>query len=128
MPQDDPASENLFSYGTLQTEAVQLATFGRTLQGAPDALPGYELSMIAIDDPDVVATSGATHHPIIKFSGAASDAVPGSVFRITAAELAHADRYEVAAYQRVAVVLASGLTAWVYIDATHAALTAPRPP
>jgi hypothetical protein len=119
--QDDPASENLFSYGTLQTEAVQLATFGRTLQGVPDALPGYKLTMLAIDDPNVVATSGATHHPIIKFSGAASDTVPGSVFRITAAELAQADRYEVAAYRRVAVELASGLTAWVYVDAAYAA-------
>ena len=28
----------LFSYGTLQQAEVQLATFGRLLQGAPDAL------------------------------------------------------------------------------------------
>ena len=32
-------------------------------------------------------------------------------------ELAAADRYEVADYKRVAVTLASGLTAWVYVRA-----------
>jgi hypothetical protein len=32
--------ERLFSYGTLQDEAVQRATFGRTLRGTPDRL-GY---------------------------------------------------------------------------------------
>jgi hypothetical protein len=34
----------LFSYGTLQLEAVQLATFGRKLNGAADGLPGFEQS------------------------------------------------------------------------------------
>lgn len=113
-------SHHLFSYGTLQLEAVQLATFGRKLHGAPDALPGYARSMVAITDPDVVATSGAAEHPIVKFSGAAADSVAGTVFTITTAELESADRYEVAAYKRVAVTLASGLSAWVYVDARYA--------
>ena len=39
------------------------------------------------------------------------------VFEITDAELAHADAYEVAAYVRVKAPLASGLEAWVYVDA-----------
>jgi hypothetical protein len=39
------------------------------------------------------------------------------VFEITAAELAAADRYEVADYKRVEVVLCSGLKAWVYVKA-----------
>lgn len=39
------------------------------------------------------------------------------MFEITAAELAAADRYEVADYKRVEVTLSSGLKAWVYIKA-----------
>lgn len=111
---------NLFSYGTLQTRSVQLATFGRVLEGTPDALPGYAQSRVAIDDPAVVATSGETHHPIVKFSGVATDRVEGTVFRISAEELESADHYEVAAYKRVAAVLVSGLEAWVYVSALFA--------
>jgi len=36
------------------------------------------------------------------------------------AAIAQADEYEVAAYRRVAVTLASGIEAWVYVDARHA--------
>ena len=43
--------EHLFSYGTLQTEAVQLATFGRKLVGEPDTLLGYRQTMIALPTP-----------------------------------------------------------------------------
>ena len=110
----------LFSYGTLQQDDVQRSTFGRLLSGRPDVLPGYSQSMVAIDDPDVVATSGKMHHPIVKHSGIATDRVAGTVFEISDAELAQADRYEVAAYRRVAVTLASGLSAWVYVDARFA--------
>ena len=52
-----------------------------------------------------------------RFSGRASDVIPGTVFAVTPAEIAHADRYEVAAVKRVAVVLESGLRAWAYVDA-----------
>jgi Gamma-glutamyl cyclotransferase, AIG2-like len=107
----------LFSYGTLQQEDVQLATFARRLTGVSDALVGFSQSMMAIDDPEVVRTSGKTHHPIVAFTGRAHDRVPGAVFEITDAELAHADAYEVAAYVRVKAPLASGLEAWVYVDA-----------
>ncbi len=107
----------LFSYGTLQQADVQLATFGRELSGTSDSLVGYEWSMVAIDDPEVVRTSGKTHHPIIKYTGNAAARVSGTVFEVTAQEIAHADRYEVAAYKRVAAPLSSGRTAWVYIDA-----------
>ena len=31
----------LFSYGTLQDKAVQLANFGRELNGQADRMPGY---------------------------------------------------------------------------------------
>jgi hypothetical protein len=107
----------LFSYGTLQQEDVQLATFGRRLSGVSDALVGYRQSVVAIQDPEVVRTSGKTHHPIVAFTGKREDCAPGTVFEITDAELAHADAYEVAAYVRVKAPLASGLEAWVYVDA-----------
>jgi len=73
----------LFSYGTLQQEDVQLATFGRRLTGVSDALVGYRQSMVAIDDPEVVRTSGKTHHPIVAFTGASEDRVAGMVFEIS---------------------------------------------
>jgi gamma-glutamylcyclotransferase (GGCT)/AIG2-like uncharacterized protein YtfP len=110
----------LFSYGTLQQEDVQLSTFGRTLQGHSDQLIGYEYSLVAIDDPDVVATSGKTHHPIVTFTGDAGARLDGTVFEVTDRELQDADAYEVSAYKRVATHLASGKQAWVYVDARHA--------
>lgn len=115
-----PASELLFSYGTLQLDAVQLATFGRKLVGTADALPGFAQSMMKIEDAGVVATSGKTHHPFATFTGRETDSVPGTLFRITAEELQNADQYEVSAYKRVAVILRSGARAWVYVDARHA--------
>ena len=115
--QTGPRMPKLFSYGTLQQEDVQLATFGRRLVGVADALVGYRQSMVAIDDPEVVRMSGKTHHPIVAFTGVSEDRVPGALFEISDAELAHADTYEVAAYVRVNALLASGLEAWVYVDA-----------
>jgi gamma-glutamylcyclotransferase (GGCT)/AIG2-like uncharacterized protein YtfP len=112
----------LFSYGTLQQKDVQLATFGRRLVGVADALVGYRQLLVAIDDPEVVRTSGNTHHPIVAFTGKSEDRAPGAVFEISDAELAQADAYEVAPYVRVKAPLASGLEAWVleawvYVDA-----------
>lgn len=111
------ASERLFSYGTLQQDNVQLATFGRLLEGRADAMPGYRREMVEITDPAVLATSGERFHPIIMPSDDPSDSVPGMVFSITPAELAAADAYEVSDYRRVAVTLASGIEAWVYVKA-----------
>jgi hypothetical protein len=113
-------SEFLFSYGTLQLETVQRSTFGRILSGTPDALAGFEQAMMAIEDPEVVRTSGLSHHPIVRYTGRAGDTVTGTVFKITAEELQSADRYEVAAYRRIGVTLASGIQGWVYVDAGHA--------
>jgi hypothetical protein len=62
MSLEEKETENLFAYGTLQTEAVQLATFGRRLEGKPDALVGYSLAMIEVQDQGFVATSGTAHH------------------------------------------------------------------
>jgi hypothetical protein len=114
-------SERLFSYGTLQLEGVQLATFGRRLHGIADQLPGYRLGQLAIKSDAVVATSGVASHPIVQASGDPADRVAGMVFRITPLELAHADAYEVDDYARVRATLASGLEAWVYAAARPAA-------
>lgn len=113
----DDATIWLFSYGTLRQRNVQLATFGRELEGNDDALVGFSRAMVEIKDPEVVATSGETHHPVVAPSGNPADEVPGTVFRITPAELAAADSYEVSDYKRVAVTLKSGLKAFVYINA-----------
>jgi gamma-glutamylcyclotransferase (GGCT)/AIG2-like uncharacterized protein YtfP len=111
----------LFSYGTLQQENVQLSTFGRLVQGQRDELLGFEQSLVRIEDPQVVATSGKTHHANVTFNGRNDSRVSGTVFEITDAELAAADQYEqVATYKRVAAMLASGKRAWVYVDAHSA--------
>lgn len=106
----------LFSYGTLQAKAVQMANFGRLLSGRPDLLPGYTLMPIIIDDSAVIALSGKSQHMIAKRSHA-GDEVTGMVFEITAQELDAADRYEVADYSRIQVTLKSGVKAWVYVGA-----------
>ena len=106
--------ENLFSYGTLQLESVQLATFGRRLTGKPDVLVGYKLGLIEIKDEDVVSTSGVTHHKIVIYSGNPADVVPGVLYQLSEAELANADDYETADYTRVWVAFQSGDEGWVY--------------
>jgi hypothetical protein len=107
----------LFSYGTLQLESVQLASFGRRLDGAEDAMPGYKKSFIEITDPEVLRKSGERFHPVVVSTGDPSDEVTGRIFQITEAELAAADAYEVSDYKRVSVQLRSGKNAWVYVDA-----------
>ena len=111
------ADAGLFSYGTLQDPNVQLANFGRLLDGSPDRLPGYETGWVQITDPEVIAESGLDRHPIVRPSDAAGAGVDGTLFRITQAEIEAADVYEADDYRRVEVVLTSGRTAWVYIAA-----------
>lgn len=108
---------HLFSYGTLQLESVQLSSFGRLLTGQPDVMPGFRKEMVEITDPDVLEKSGEKFHPIVIPSNDPQDTVSGTVFRITEAELAAADDYEVSDYKRIEVVLASGISAWVYVKA-----------
>jgi len=111
-------AERLFSYGTLQTESVQLSTFGRRLEGNPDALIGYRLRMIQILDQEFVATSGAEYHRTLEFTGNAADVVEGTVFSVTEEELKQADAYEPDGYERVRANLRSGTVAWVYLNRT----------
>jgi hypothetical protein len=110
------ADQWLFSYGTLRQPEVQLANFGRLLEGRADVLEEYKLSMIEITDPGVVAISGSNRHPLIRRTGEPDDRVEGVVFRVTAAEIAAADAYETSDYIRATVILVSGVEASVYVN------------
>ena len=116
MDHETKQSEHLFSYGTLQTESVQLSTFGRKLDGRPDALIGYRLRMIQITDQEFLATSGAEYHRNLEFTGDSSDFVDGTVFSVTEQELQQSDAYEPDGYKRIQVKLRSGTEAWVYLN------------
>ena len=95
---------------------MQRSTFGRRLQGQTDELIGFERSFVRIEDPEVLASTGKTHHANVTFNGRQDTRVRGTVFEVTEAELAAADEYEGRdAYKRIAVILASGNQAWVYV-------------
>jgi gamma-glutamylcyclotransferase (GGCT)/AIG2-like uncharacterized protein YtfP len=107
----------LFSYGTLQQEDVQQATFGRRLSGEQDELVAFEPSRVKIEDKLVVAETGMTHYANVAFNGRPDSRVRGVVFEVSDAELAAADEYEQdAEYRRIVVTLASGKIAWVYLN------------
>jgi gamma-glutamylcyclotransferase (GGCT)/AIG2-like uncharacterized protein YtfP len=110
-------SELLFSYGTLRQREVQLATFGRELDGHDDAIIGYELGYVTITDPHVIATSGCDRHPILRPTASPDAHVDGTVFAISQTELRAADEYEVDDYRRISVPLRSGPQAWVFVFA-----------
>jgi len=112
---EEHATEYLFSYGTLQEEPVQLAAFGRRLEGTPDSLVGYKLVMVESQDQDFVTRSRAELHRNLQYTGDASDTIDGTVFAVTKRELEQADAYEPFDYKRVQVQLRSGLNAWVYV-------------
>nr|NUR38225.1 gamma-glutamylcyclotransferase [Sphingomonas sp.] len=107
----------LFSYGTLQQPDVQLATYGRELEGTPDALRGYRLIPLVIDDPHVVDVSGKAVHTIARRTFDPEDRISGVIFELTDAEIESSDAYETAAYTRVEATLESGRKAWVYVAA-----------
>jgi gamma-glutamylcyclotransferase (GGCT)/AIG2-like uncharacterized protein YtfP len=97
----------LFSYGTLQREDVQVATFGRTLSGRADELPGFELV--------TAANSGTGHANVVR--GARESRVSGIAFEVSDAELAASDEYERrAGYTRIEAILSSGGKTWVYVS------------
>ncbi len=64
---ESPLTENLFSYGSLQNESIQLKIYGRVLEGSPDMLAGYRHETIKIKDEDSIATSRTANHLIIKY-------------------------------------------------------------
>ncbi|MEA3002918.1 MAG: hypothetical protein QOH81_1706 [Sphingomonadales bacterium] len=105
----------LFSYGTLQLPEVQRATYGRLLEGRPDALRGYRPAPLVITSPEAVGLSGLEVHMIARRTGDPADRIPGIVFTLTPAEIAATDLYETDAYARVELVLESGARAFVYV-------------
>lgn len=111
------AAVPLFCYGTLQQREVQLANFGRELEGQADALAGHRLGRIEIDDPDVISVSGKAIHTIARATADPGDRIPGTVFLLSQQELEASDAYETDAYTRVEVVLESGRRAFVYVGA-----------
>ena len=106
--------EKLFSYGTLQYEAVQLDTFGRKLDGKKDKLFKHKIERVKIHDKSVVDSSGTDNHPIIRYTGKREDFVEGVLFEISYDELLLADKYEVDEYTRKKVIFESGSDGWVY--------------
>lgn len=110
-------SENLFSYGTLQKETVQLELFGRVLNGAKDVLEGYKISSIEITDEAFLAKGEEKFQRTLIASKDDADAIEGTVFEISREELIFADKYEPDNYKRVKVTLQTGKKAWIYIAA-----------
>ena len=82
----------LFSYGTLQHEDVQISTFGRKLEGEKDLLIGYEPSLVKIPDPELAKRLHKLHHDNVSKTGDDWSSVQGTVFEVTDAELAKAER------------------------------------
>lgn len=107
----------LFSYGTLQNRNVQIANFGRELNGVLDVLPGYTRRTVLLTDANVINLSGESEYFTVEPSTDPSNTVKGTVFEVTESEMAAADQYEKGAgYRRVQVTLASGRVAWVYFQ------------
>ncbi len=107
--------EYLFSYGTLQLEAVQIAIYGRKLYGTADVLDGYEIEQLEVLDKSVLQKSKKQFHPIAVASKNKSSSIQGVIFEITRQELWETDKYEVMDYKRVLKVFRSGKEAWVYV-------------
>ncbi|WP_420573017.1 gamma-glutamylcyclotransferase family protein [Kordia sp.] len=106
---------NLFSYGTLQLEKVQLESFGRKLLGEKDTLVGFKLKQLRITDEAVLAISQEEFHPIAIQTNNTDDHISGTLYKISEKELQQADRYEVSDYKRVEATFQSGKKGWIYI-------------
>jgi len=105
----------IFSYGTLQDAAVQRATFGRILEGAPDSLARYHAVSLTFTDPALIASCGKALHTNLKYTGTVESQVAGTRLTVTEQELTICDKYEqLAKYRRKLIALESGKQAWVY--------------
>jgi hypothetical protein len=99
----------LFSYGSLQQPAVQMAIFGRLLAGGRDALVGFEWQDVRHGDKQLAN--------VIR-SARADSRVSGTTFEVTDTELAAADVHERSdTYTRIRATVGSGGEAWVYVEA-----------
>lgn len=95
----------LFSYGSLQEEAVQLNLYNRVLAGKKDYLEAFAFSNQKI----------ASLYPIIFKTDNLTDRIVGMVFEISEEELLITDEYEGDSYRKVQVKLKSGIIAWCYV-------------
>jgi hypothetical protein len=112
----------IFSYGSLQQEAVQVSVYGRRLGGEADELVGWVRELIAVPKAHKAAAAGLTHYANVRIAPGSANRVAGTAFELTDAELLRTDGYEQeAGYVRVVAALASGLVAWVYVSAETAA-------
>ena len=108
----------IFSYGSLQEEAVQLSIYGRVLSGEADALHGWVRTRIEVPKWHKAASSGTTHYANIECSPQSASRVAGTLLELTDAELEASDGYERdAEYVRTMITLESGRRAWVYVSA-----------
>jgi gamma-glutamylcyclotransferase (GGCT)/AIG2-like uncharacterized protein YtfP len=108
----------IFSYGSLQQEAVQVSTYGRVLRGDSDELIGWVRTLIKVPGWHKAAAAGVSHYANVERSPESGGRVAGTVFELTDAELAATDAYERdSEYRRAVAVLASGRSAWVYVSA-----------
>jgi gamma-glutamylcyclotransferase (GGCT)/AIG2-like uncharacterized protein YtfP len=106
----------LFSYGSLMSEAAQLATFGRSLLTTTDSLNGYTQTRVPIRDPARASFHGTFHYANIVPSDVFQSEVTGVILEITEEELIRADQYESQdGYCRVPVFTRSGRRAWAYV-------------
>lgn len=108
-------SHYLFSYGTLQNEAVQIRLFGRTITGNDDTLTGYKISTIEIKDETFLEKGEESLQRTLVCTNNSADTVTGLALEVTDAELEIADSYEPENYICITVKLTSGKTAWVYV-------------
>ncbi|MEO7239939.1 MAG: gamma-glutamylcyclotransferase [Sphingomicrobium sp.] len=95
------------------------------LDGEPDALAGFVLTPLAINDPAVVKLSGLAVHQPACATGKAADRLSGMLFALNAAELAAADAYEVAAMTWIEIDLESGRRRFVDVE-VDAKISSPR--
>ena len=107
--------ENIFSYGTLQKEKVQLELFGRILQGSTDFLCGYKVATIEIKDELFLSKGEDRFQQTLLATANNKDIIKGTVLEITEEELLQADQYEPVNYKRIKVTLQSGKEAWIYV-------------
>ncbi|WP_438465443.1 gamma-glutamylcyclotransferase family protein [Marinomonas sp. PE14-40] len=99
--------EKIFSYGTLQKDSVQVATFGRELIGTKDKLVGYLLTN---------STEARLQQASLTYTGDETDVVEGMLFEVSSSELCKADDYSVVDdCIRVREDVISGQRAWVYV-------------
>ncbi|WP_084273418.1 DUF4286 family protein [Maribacter antarcticus] len=98
------ATHYLFTYGTLQEEAVQLGVFSRLLPGIQDTLINYKIAVQKV----------ANRYPTLEYTNNMKDKIIGKMYTLSPEELEKADTYEGEAYERIKITLVSGNKAWAY--------------